>query len=54
MQGDFLKMGDADLEHLAGDADLLMFMADDFYAQARGNRLALKLLEVVTALLLRT
>jgi hypothetical protein len=43
LQGDFLKMGDEELEHLAGNADLLMFMADDFYAQARGNRLALKL-----------
>ena len=41
--GDFLKLSDEELEHLAGDADLLMFMADDFYAQARGNRLALKL-----------
>lgn len=43
VQGDFLKMSDEDLEHLAANADLLMFMADDFYAQARGNRLALKL-----------
>src|ERR1051325_11499887 len=43
MPGDFLKLSDGELEHLAGDADLLMFMADDFYAQARGNRLALKL-----------
>lgn len=43
VQGDFLKMSDAELENLAGNADLLMFMADDFYAQARGNRLALKL-----------
>jgi hypothetical protein len=43
IQSDFLKLTDWELEHLAGDADLLMFMADDFYAQARGNRLALKL-----------
>jgi hypothetical protein len=43
VQGDFLKMSDEDLEGVAGDADLMMFMADDFHAQARGNRLALKL-----------
>lgn len=41
--GNFLAMSDAELEVLAGPADLLMFMADDFFAQARGNRLALKL-----------
>ena len=43
MQGNFLQMQDAEIEALADDSDLLMFMADDFYVQARGNRLALKL-----------
>lgn len=39
----FLELSDGELEELAGNASLLMFMCDDFYAQARGNRLALKL-----------
>lgn len=43
VRGDFLDMTERDLEDLAAPADLLMFMTDDFYAQARGNRLALKL-----------
>jgi len=43
LEDDFLKMSEQELEELAGDADLLMFMCDDFFAQARGNRLALKL-----------
>lgn len=43
VQSDFLAMTDEEVERLAGDADLLMFMTDDFYAQARGNMLALKL-----------
>lgn len=39
----FLEMGEEELSTLAQDASLLMFMCDDFFAQARGNRLALKL-----------
>jgi hypothetical protein len=40
---DFMTISDSELTTLAGDAALLMFMCDDFFAQARGNRLALKL-----------
>ncbi|HBS26190.1 MAG TPA: hypothetical protein DD827_03510 [Gammaproteobacteria bacterium] len=40
---DFLALDDQTLIEQAGDADLLMFMTDNFWAQARGNRLALKL-----------
>lgn len=43
LEGDFLAMEDVEVERLAEQADLLLFMADDFRAQARGNRLALKL-----------
>lgn len=43
LNADMLKMDEASLIAQAKDADLLMFMTDDFYAQARGNRLALKL-----------
>lgn len=39
----FLEMKDDELTELAQDASILMFMCDDFFAQARGNRLALKL-----------
>ena len=39
----FLEMTDEELAALAQDASILMFMCDDFFAQARGNRLALKL-----------
>jgi len=39
----FLEMTDDELVELAQDASILMFMCDDFFAQARGNRLALKL-----------
>lgn len=40
---DFLKLSESDVEKICAEADLLMFMTDNFYAQARGNRLALKL-----------
>lgn len=39
----FLDMTDEELAALAQDVSILMFMCDDFFAQARGNRLALKL-----------
>lgn len=39
----FLEMTDEELAALAQDASILMFMCDDFFAQARGNRLALRL-----------
>lgn len=38
-----LDLNDAELIAMTKDADLLLFMTDDFNAQARGNRLALKL-----------
>lgn len=42
LEDNFLQMSDEELTARAKDADLLMFMTDDFWAQARGNRLALK------------
>ncbi|HJQ24194.1 MAG TPA: ThiF family adenylyltransferase [Blastocatellia bacterium] len=40
--GDFLKLSESEIEELVRPADLLMFMTDDFHAQARGNLVALK------------
>lgn len=42
LEDNFLQMSDEELIARTKDADLLMFMTDDFWAQARGNRLALK------------
>lgn len=40
---DFLKLDEEHVRSLVGDADLLMMMTDDFHAQARGNKVALRL-----------
>jgi hypothetical protein len=40
---DFLTFSEQEIETRFGDADLLLFMTDNFEAQARGNRVALKL-----------
>jgi hypothetical protein len=39
---DFTKMAEADKETYVGQADLLLMMTDDFYAQAHGNIVGLK------------
>jgi molybdopterin/thiamine biosynthesis adenylyltransferase len=38
----FLTMTEDEIEEIMADADILLFMTDDFYAQARGNLVALK------------
>jgi len=43
INGDFLKMTEDEIEEVMADADILLFMTDDFYAQARGNLVALRL-----------
>jgi molybdopterin/thiamine biosynthesis adenylyltransferase len=43
ISGDFLKMTEDEIELLMANSDLFLFMTDDFYAQARGNLVALKL-----------
>ena len=39
----FLEMTEDEVETIMSDADILLFMTDDFFAQARGNLVALKL-----------
>jgi len=40
--GDFLEMSEEEVANFAKDADLLLFMTDNFRAQARGNLVSLK------------
>ena len=42
VNGNLLTMSEAEIEQLMADADILLFMTDDFYAQTRGNLIALK------------
>jgi molybdopterin/thiamine biosynthesis adenylyltransferase len=39
---DFLLLSESEIESLVKTVDLLLFMTDNFHAQARGNRVALK------------
>lgn len=43
MKRNFLKMTEDEIEASMSDADILLFMTDDFFAQSRGNLVALKL-----------
>lgn len=42
IKSDVLKMTEEEVDSLVSEANLLLFMTDNFYAQARGNRIALK------------
>ena len=42
LKQDFLALEDREVDALLGDADLLLMMTDDFHAQARGNKVALR------------
>ncbi len=42
VNGNLLKMGEDEIEGIVKNAELLLFMTDDFHAQARGNLIALK------------
>lgn len=42
MNANFLQLKQAALKDLVAEADLLLMMTDDFHAQAKGNKLALK------------
>jgi len=42
VNSDILKMRDKEIDLLFHDADLILVMTDNFYAQAKGNLLALK------------
>jgi ThiF family protein len=42
LNSDFLKLTDDEIESIVSGADLLLFMTDNFYAQAKGNLIALK------------
>jgi len=42
MSKDFLKMSEGEIADIIKDADLILFMTDDFYTQKRGNLVSLK------------
>jgi len=42
LKEDFLKYSEEEISLLVADVDLIMMMTDNFHAQARGNRVALK------------
>ena len=42
LKQDFLTLSDEEVDALIGEANLLLMMTDDFHAQARGNKAALR------------